>query len=58
MAVCKILRSNNEPDYNQKSFIFIEKDDLKIEQKGNNGTKGEIGEKGEIGKKGKATFLK
>ena len=49
MAVCKILRSDNEPDYNQKSFIFIEKDDLKIEQKGTNGTKGE---KGEIGKKG------
>ena len=49
MAVCKQVRSENDPDYNQKSFIFIEKDDLKKEQNGNNDTKGE---KGEIGKKG------
>ena len=48
-AVCKTVRSDSDPDYNQKSFIFIEKEDLKKEQKGNNDTKGE---KGEIGKKG------
>ena len=52
MTVCKQVRSDNDPEYNQKSFIFIEKDDLKKEQKGNNDTKGEKGEKGEIGKKG------
>ena len=51
-TVCKKLRSDNDPDYNRKSFIFIEKDDLKKEQIGNNDTKGEKGEKGEIGEKG------
>ena len=40
MAVCKIVRSGNEPKYNQKSFIFIENDNLKKVQKGNNETKG------------------
>ena len=52
MTVCKTVSSDNEPEYNQQSFIFIENDDLKKEQKGNNQTKGEKGEKGEIGKKG------
>ena len=55
MTVCQTMRSDNESEYNQQSFIFIEKDDLKKEQKGNNDTKaekGEKGEKGEIGKKG------
>ena len=52
MAACKTLRSANEPDYNQKCFIFIEKDDLKKEQKGNNDTKSEKGEIGEKGEKG------
>ena len=49
MAVCKQVWSENDPDYNQQSFIFIEKDDLKKEQKGNNDTKGEIGKKGDKG---------
>ena len=53
MTVCKTVSyDNNEPEYNQQSFIFIENDDLKKEQKGNNQTKGEKGEKGEIGEKG------
>ena len=49
MAVCKTVRSGNELEDNPQSFIFIENDNLKKEQKGNNKTKGE---KGEIGKKG------
>ena len=52
MTVCKKVRSNNESEYNQQSFVFIEKHDLKKEQKGNNDTKCVKGEKGEIGKKG------
>ena len=43
MTVCKKVSYDNDPEYNQQSFI-----DLQNEQKGNNGTKGE---KGEIGKK-------
>ena len=43
------MKSDTEPEYNEKSFILIEKDNLRNDKKVNNETKGE---KGEIGKKG------
>ena len=49
MTVCKTVSYDNEPEYNQQSFIFIEKENLKKEHKGINKTKGEISEKGEKG---------
>ena len=52
MTVCKIVSYDNEPEYNQQSFIFIEKENLKKEHKGINETKGEKGEIGEKGEKG------
>ena len=53
MAVCKTVRSDEEPEYHQKSFIniFIEKDNFKTVEKGNNETKGEQGEIGNKGEK-------
>ena len=52
IIVSKTASYDNEPEYNQQSFIFIKKENLKKEHKGvneTNGEKGEIVEKEEKG---------